>query len=56
MYFGENYNLNVLKSLDIAHVITKNTVFTVCSQYVEFYKVHVFPQKESDNLNGTFMS
>ena len=54
MYFGENNNSNVLKSLNIAQVITKNTLFTICTQYVEFYKV--FPQKESDNQNGTFMS
>ena len=34
--------------------IAYNTVFSICSQYVEFYKV--FPQKVSDKPNGTFMS
>ena len=54
MYFGENKNSNVLKSLNIEHVITYNTVFSICSQYVEFY--NVFPQKVSDKPNGTLMS
>ena len=52
--FGENNNSNVLKSLNIEHVIAYNTVFSICSQYVEFYKV--FLQKVSDKPNGTFMS
>ena len=54
MYFGENDHSNVLKSLNIEHVITYNTVFSICNQYVEFYKV--FPRKVSDKPNGTFMS
>ena len=54
MYFGENNNSNVLKSLNIEHVITYKTVFSICNQYVEFYKV--FPQKVSENPNGYFMS
>ena len=54
VYFGENNNSNVLKSLNIGYVITYNTVFSICSQYVEFYKV--FPRKVSDKANGTFMS
>ena len=54
VYFGENNNSNVLKSLNIGYVITDKTVFSICSQYVEFYKV--FPRKVSDKANGTFMS
>ena len=34
------------------HVITYNTVFSICSQYYEFYKV--FPRKVSDKPNCTF--
>ena len=54
VYFGENNNSNVLKSLNIEHVITYITVFSICSQHVEFYKV--LPQKVSDKPNGTLMS
>ena len=54
MYFGENDNSNVLKSLNIGLVIGYNTVFSICSQYVEFYKV--FYKKVSDKPNGTLMS
>ena len=54
MYFGENDHSNVLKSLNIEHVITYNTVFSICNQYVEFYKV--FPRKVSDKPNGTFVT
>ena len=48
LYFGENTSnkSNALKSLNIGHVITYNTIFSICSQYVEFYKV--FQQKVSD--------
>ena len=53
MYIGENGNSNALKSSrsNIGHVITYKTVYSICSQYVEFYKV--FPQKVSDKPNGT---
>ena len=54
VYFGENNNSNVLKSLNIGYVITYITVFSICSQYVEFYKV--FPRKVSDKANDTLMS
>ena len=45
MYFGENNDSAVLKSFNIGHVITYSTVFSICSQYVEFYKV--LPQSKS---------
>ena len=54
VYFGENNNSNVLKSLNIEHGMAYYTVFLIWSQYVEFYKV--FQQKVSDKPNGTFMS
>ena len=38
----------------LVHVIAYNTVFSICSQYFEFYQV--FAQKVSDKPNGTFMS
>ena len=41
MYFVVNNTLYVLKSLPIGYVITYNTVILICSQYVEFDKVHV---------------
>ena len=40
--------------MHIENVIAYNTVISICSHYVEFYKV--FPQKVSDKPNGIFMS
>ena len=52
MYFGENNDSHVLKSLNIGHVITFNTVFSICSQSIEFYKV--FRQRVSDRPHCTY--
>ena len=54
LYFGENNKSNPLKSLNFGHAITYNIVFSIFSQYVEFYKV--FQQKVRDKRNGTFLS
>ena len=38
VYFRENNDSTVLKSLNIAYILTYNTIFFHYSQYVELYK------------------